>query len=312
MSTEEVSRRRAWLIAARPQTLPAGAAPVAVGAGVALQEGVFAPLPALAALVGALLIQVGTNLANDYYDAEKGVDSEDSAGYTRVTQAGLIEPERVKAAMWGTFAAAIGVGFYLVYVGGIPIMLVGLLGIASGVAYAGGPYPLGSHGLGDLFVFVWFGVVAVVGTYYAQAAAVAGVGPLPLAPPPGTLPPIALVASLPAAALSTNILVVNNVRDLEDDRAAGKYTLAVLIGYRWSRVEYLAMLGVAYLTPVALWLWFGTGPTVLLALLTLPLAAMVARTVLSETSEAGLNPALERTGQLLATHSLLFAVGLAL
>jgi len=312
MSTEDVSRRRAWLIAARPRTLPAGAAPVAVGAGVALREGVFAPLPALAALVGALLIQVGTNLANDYYDAEKGVDSEDSAGYTRVTQAGLIEPERVKAAMWGTFAAAIGVGFYLVYVGGFPIVLVGLLGIASGVAYAGGPYPLGSHGLGDLFVFVWFGVVAVVGTYYAQAVAVAGVGPLPLAPPPGTLPPIALVASLPAAALSTNILVVNNVRDLEDDRAAGKYTLAVLVGYRWSRVEFLAMLGFAFLAPVALWLWFGVGPAVLLPLLTLPLAATVARTVLAETSEAALNPALERTGQLLAAHSLLLAVGLAL
>jgi 1,4-dihydroxy-2-naphthoate octaprenyltransferase len=312
MSTEDVSRRRAWLIAARPQTLPAGASPVAVGAGVALQEGVFAPLPALAALVGALLIQVGTNLANDYYDAEKGVDSEDSAGYTRVTQAGLIEPERVKAAMWGTFAAAIGVGFYLAYVGGFPIVLVGLLGIASGVAYAGGPYPLGSHGLGDLFVFVWFGVVAVVGTYYAQAVAVAGVGPLPLAPPPGTLPPIALVASLPAAALSTNILVVNNVRDLEDDRAAGKYTLAVLVGYRWSRVEFLAMLGFAFLAPVALWLWFGVGPAVLLPLLTLPLAATVARTVLAETSEAALNPALERTGQLLAAHSLLLAVGLAL
>jgi 1,4-dihydroxy-2-naphthoate octaprenyltransferase len=312
MSTEDVSRRRAWLIAARPRTLPAGAAPVAVGAGVALQEGVFAPLPALAALVGALLIQVGTNLANDYYDAEKGVDSENSAGYTRVTQAGLIEPERVKAAMWGTFAAAIGVGFYLVYVGGFPIVLVGLLGIASGVAYAGGPYPLGSHGLGDLLVFVWFGVVAVVGTYYAQAVAVAGVGPLPLAPPPGTLPPIALVASLPAAALSTNILVVNNVRDLEDDRAAGKYTLAVLVGYRWSRVEFLAMLGFAFLAPVALWLWFGVGPAVLLPLLTLPLAATVARTVLAETSEAALNPALERTGQLLAAHSLLLAVGLAL
>jgi 1,4-dihydroxy-2-naphthoate octaprenyltransferase len=312
MSTEDVSRRRAWLIAARPRTLPAGASPVAVGAGVALQEGVFAPLPALAALVGALLIQVGTNLANDYYDAEKGVDSENSPGYTRVTQAGLIEPERVKAAMWGTFAAAIGVGFYLVYVGGFPIVLVGLLGIASGVAYAGGPYPLGSHGLGDLFVFVWFGVVAVVGTYYAQAVAVAGVGPLPLAPPPGTLPPIALVASLPAAALSTNILVVNNVRDLEDDRAAGKYTLAVLVGYRWSRVEFLAMLGFAFLAPVALWLWFGVGPAVLLPLLTLPLAATVARTVLAETSEAALNPALERTGQLLAAHSLLLAVGLAL
>jgi len=312
MRTEDVSRPRAWLIAARPQTLPAGAAPVVVGAGLAAHRGVFEPLPALAALVGALLIQVGTNLANDYYDAETGVDSEDSAGYTRVTQAGLIEPERVKAAMWATFGAAVLVGVYLVAVGGAPIVAVGLLGIASGVAYAGGPYPLGSHGLGDLFVFVWFGVVAVVGTFYVQAAAAAGVGTFPLVPPAGTLPAVAVVASLPAAALSTNILVVNNVRDLEDDRAAGKYTLAVYLGYRGSRLEYLANLGLAYLAPAALWLLFEPGIAVLLPLATLPLAAPVARTVLQEADESALNPALERTGQLLAAHSLLLAVGLAL
>ena len=313
MSTEDVSRARAWLIAARPHTLPAGASPVVVGTGLAVHEGVFAAWPALAALVGALLIQVGANLANDYYDAVKGVDSEGSAGYTRVTQSGLIEPGRVKAAMWTTFGAAVLVGCYLVYVGGVPIVLVGLLGIASGVAYAGGPYPLGSHGLGDLFVFVWFGVVAVTGTFYVQAVSAAtGVGPLPLAPPAGTLPLVALVASLPAAGLTTNILVVNNVRDLEDDRAAGKRTLAVLVGYRWSRAEYLAMLGLAYLAPVALWAAFDFAPTVLLPLLSLPLAAPVARTVLTETTEAALNPALERTGQLLAAHSVLFAAGLAL
>jgi 1,4-dihydroxy-2-naphthoate octaprenyltransferase len=311
MSTEDVSRPRAWVMAARPQTLPAGASPVVVGAGLAVGEGAFAPLPALAALVGALLIQVGTNLANDYYDAVKGVDSEDSAGFTRVTQAGLIEPERVWAAMWGTFGAAVLVGVYLVAVGGLPIVLVGLLGIASGVAYAGGPYPLGSHGLGDLAVFVWFGVVAVVGTFYVQAAAAASVGAFPLAPPPGSVPAVAVVASLPAAALSTNILVVNNLRDMENDRAAGKHTLAVYLGYRGSRVEYLAMLALAYLAPVALWLAFDRSPATLLPLVTVPLAAVVARTVLSETDEAALNPALERTGQLLAAHSLLFTVGLA-
>jgi 1,4-dihydroxy-2-naphthoate octaprenyltransferase len=314
MSTEDVSQARAWLIAARPQTLPAGASPVVVGTGLAVHEGVFAPLPALAALVGALLIQVGTNFANDYYDAEKGVDSADSAGYTRVTQAGLIEPGRVKAGMWATFGAAVLLGVYLVYVGGLPIVAVGLLGIASGIAYAGGPYPLGSHGLGDLFVFVWFGVVAVVGTYFVQAAAT--LGPAGFAFPAASMaelvPPVALVASLPAAGLTTNILVVNNVRDLEDDRAAGKRTLAVHLGYRGSRVEYLAMHGLAYLAPVALWLGFGFGPAVLLPLVTLPLAGRVAGVVLNETSESALNPALERTGQLLAIHSLLFAVGLAL
>ena len=306
---------RAWLIATRPHTLPAGASPVIVGAGLGLHQGLFEPLAALAALVGALLIQIGANLANDYYDAVKGVDSEQTEGYTRVTEAGLIEPGRVQAAMWATFGLAILVGIYLVYVGGIPILAVGLLGIASGIAYAGGPYPLGSHGLGDLFVFIWFGVIAVTGTYYVQAAAHAGgAGFLfPDATSPELVPLVAVVASLPAAALTTNILVVNNVRDLEADRKAGKYTLAVLIGSRWSRVEYLAMLGLAYFAPVALWFgWESFSPAVLLPLGTIPFAAGIARTVTTENGEKALNPALERTGQLLAAHSVLFAVGLVL
>lgn len=314
-AAEDVSRTRAWLIATRPHTLPAGASPVIVGAGLGLHQGVFEPLAALAALVGALLIQIGANLANDYYDAVKGVDSEQTEGYTRVTESGLIEPQRVQAAMWAAFGLAILVGIYLVFVGGLPILAVGLLGILSGIAYAGGPYPLGSHGLGDLFVFVWFGVVAVTGTYYVQAAAHAG-GAVFVFPETGAaelVPLVAVVASLPAAGLTTNILVVNNVRDLEADRKAGKYTLAVLVGYRWSRVEYLAMLGLAYLAPVALWLgWESFGHAVLLPLATIPFAAVVARTVLTETGEKALNPALERTGQLLAAHSVLFAIGLVL
>jgi 1,4-dihydroxy-2-naphthoate octaprenyltransferase len=320
MSATDVSRTRAWLIAARPHTLPAAAAPVIAGTGLAVHEGVFAALPAAAALLGALLIQVGTNLANDYYDAVKGVDSEDSPGYTRVTQAGLLEPDRVRAAMGGAFGLAILVGVFLVAVGGLPIVVVGLAGVASGWAYAGGPYPLGSHGLGDLFVFVWFGLVAVTGTFYVQAAAAAqatgalGVGPvtLYLLPPAGTVAAEAVVASLPAAGIATNILVVNNVRDLESDRAAGKRTFAVLVGYRWSRVEYVANLALAYLAPVALWLWFGFDPAVLLPLGTLPYAAMVARTVRIKTDEPSLNPALERTGKLLAVHSVLFALGMVL
>jgi 1,4-dihydroxy-2-naphthoate octaprenyltransferase len=306
----DVSRREAWVIAARPHTLPAAAAPVVVGVGLAVAEGSFAPWPALAALVGALCIQVGTNFANDYFDAEKGVDSDDSEGFTRVTQAGLIPPGQVRAAMVAAFAAAVFVGTYLVVVGGLPILVVGLAGVASGYAYAGGPFPLGSNGLGDLFVFVFFGLVAVTGTYYVQAAA--AVPEVPVAPPPGTVPPEAVVASLPAAGVSTAILVVNNVRDLETDRAAGKRTLAVIVGYRWSRVEFAALLALAYLAPAALWLGFGYGPAVLLPLLTLPLAVSLVRTLATETDEAALNPALERTGKLLAAHSALFAAGLVL
>ena len=305
----EHSRREAWLMAARPHTLPAAAAPVIVGTGLAVHEGLFAPLPALAAFLGAALIQIGTNFANDYYDAVKGVDTDDREGFTRVTQSGLIPPQSVKRAMYATFALAILVGTYLVSVGGLPILVIGLASVISGVAYAGGPYPLGSHGLGDLFVFVFFGVVAVMGTFYVQAAAVLA-APFPAGIPEGTVTLAAFVASLPVAAISTNILVVNNVRDLETDREAGKKSLAVLVGYRASRAEFVGMLALAYAVPFWFWLAAGYSPAVLLPLVTVPYAASVARTVLTDRSGEALNPALERTGKLLAGYSVLFALGL--
>ena len=310
MSTQDISRTKAWVMAARPQTLPAAAAPIFVGVGLAVHDGVFAALPALAAFVGAALIQVGTNFANDYYDAVQGADTEDREGFTRVTAGGLIEPAEVKRAMYLTFAAAVLVGTYLVYVGGVPIVVVGLLSVASGIAYTGGPYPLGYHGLGDLFVFLFFGVVAVTGTYYVQAAA-ALADPLSLGVPPNTLPFDAFVASLAVAALSTNILVVNNVRDKEEDATTGKRTLAVRFGYAFSRGEFAAMFALAYLVPV----WFVTresfGIAVLLPLVTLPYALSVTLTVFTETSGGALNPALERVGKLLAMFAALFGFGLS-
>ena len=309
-ATAEVSRREAWVMAARPQTLPAGAAPVLIGVGLAVADGVFAPLPAVAALVGALLIQVGTNFANDYYDAVKGTDDPDREGFTRVTAGGLIAPESVKRAMALTYGLALVVGLYLVALGGVPILVVGLSSIVAGLLYTGGPYPYGYYGLGDLFVFVYFGLVAVTGTYYVQAVAVVDAGLFPVSIPESTVTAGAVLAGVAAGALATNILVVNNIRDRESDRAAGKRTLAVLIGYRWSRVEYLLLLAVAYAVPVACWLLLGYHPAVLLALASLPLAATVSRTVLRETSGEALNPALERTGQLLALYALLLVAGL--
>ena len=311
MSGTELSRTRAWVLAARPQTLPAAAAPVVVGAGLAWHTDVFALLPTLAAFVGAALIQIGTNFANDYYDAIQGADTDAREGFTRVTQSGLIAPQSVKRAMYLTFAAAIVVGSYLVYVGGLPILLVGLLSVASGIAYTGGPYPLGYHGLGDLFVFVFFGVIAVMGTYYVQATAVLA-DPLSIGIPPQTITWTAFLASLPVAALSTNILVVNNIRDREEDVTTGKRTLAVRFGYRFSRLQFAGLAGVAYVIPGWLWLAEGFGPTVLLPLLTLPIAVVLTRTVRTETSGAALNPALETTGKLLAAYSALFGLGLAL
>ena len=311
MSGTELSRRQAWVAAARPQTLPAAAAPVIVGVGLAVHDGVAAVAPAVAAFVGAALIQIGTNFANDYYDAIQGADTDDREGFTRVTQAGLIEPRQVKAAMYLTFAAAVVVGSYLVYVGGVPILVIGLLSVISGIAYTGGPYPLGYHGLGDLFVFVFFGVIAVTGTYYVQAAAVLA-DPLTTTIPAGTITLEAVVASLPIAAISTNILVVNNIRDKAEDETTGKRTLAVRFGYGFSRAEYIGLLAVAYLVPVWLWLATELSMTVLLPLVTLPVAIRVAETIRTETSGAALNPALETTGKLLAGYALLFGVGLAI
>ena len=311
MSGTELSGTRAWLAAARPQTLPAAAAPIVVGGGLAWADGVFSLGPLLAAFVGAALIQIGTNFANDYYDAIQGADTEAREGFTRVTQSGIIAPERVKRAMYLTFATAIVVGSYLVYVGGAPILVIGLLSVISGIAYTGGPYPLGYHGLGDLFVFVFFGVIAVMGTYYVQAAAVLA-APLSTTIPPGTVTATAFLASLPVAAISTNILVVNNIRDRKEDVTTGKRTLAVRFGYRASRLEYTGLFGLAYLVPVWLWAVDGWSLTVLLPLLTLPIAAMVTRIVWTKTSGAALNPALETTGKLLAAYSLLFGIGLAL
>ena len=304
----EVTRTRAWLMAARPQTLPAALAPVLVGTALAVSEDVFAPVAALFALVGAALIQIGTNFANDYYDAKKGADTDDREGFTRVTQSGLIAAERVKQATVVTFGLAIVTGTYLVYVGGLPILVIGLVSVLCGWAYTGGPYPLGYHGLGDLFVFVFFGLVAVAGTYYVQAAAVLA-EPLSAGIPPGTLTPEAIVAGVSIAGLATAILVVNNLRDVETDAAAGKRTLAVRYGRRFARLEYLAMVAVAYLVPVWFWLDRGFGPLVLTPLVTLPLAAVVARTVWTRSDGDALNEALERTGQLLALYAACFAIG---
>ena len=307
----DVSRTEAWLMAARPQTLPAGAAPVVLGAALAFYEGVLAPVPALAALLGALLIQVGTNFANDYYDAVKGTDTADREGFTRVTAGGLIEPRRVKHAMAATYGLAVVVGLYLVYVGGVPILLVGLSSIVAGILYTGGPYPYGYYGLGDFFVFLYFGVIAVTGTYYVQAVTEVA-GAFPLWVPDGTVTLPAVVAGLGAAGLSTNILVVNNIRDLESDREAGKRTLAVMLGYRWSRAEYVGLLALSYAVPAVLWLGFGYPLTTLLPLVSLPLAVPVVRTIMTRTDGDALNPALEQTGKVFAIYAVLFAAGLTL
>jgi len=287
---------RAWILATRPRTLPAAIAPVVVGVALAQADGLLAPLPALAALVGALLLQIGANLANDYFDYVKGADVPGRQGPTRVAQSGLISLPHLRIGIAVTFGLVAVVGLYLVAVGGWPILVVGLAALLSAVAYTGGPYPLGYHGLGDLFVFLFFGLVAVGGTYYVQAL---------------TLAPAVVIAAIPVGALTTAILVVNNLRDIDTDRPAGKRTLAVQIGRRGTRLEYLLLLALAYAVPPLFWAAGWSSGWVLLSWLSLPLALRSARTILQADGPA-LNLALAATANLALAFSLLFALGLIL
>jgi 1,4-dihydroxy-2-naphthoate octaprenyltransferase len=285
-----------WLVAARPATLPAAVVPVLVGTAAALKEGAAPRVgPFLGALAAAVLIQVGTNLANDYFDHRKGADTAARLGPTRVTQSGLVAPSAVWRATLLTFGLAGLIGLYLVWVGGWPILLVGLLSILSGMAYTGGPWPLGYHGLGDLFVFVFFGVVAVTGSAYLQT---------------GELESVALVASVPVGLLVTAILVVNNLRDVETDRAAGKRTLAVRLGRPATRLQYALLVLGAYVAPLVLWLSGPLGRPLWLPWLTLPLGLALVRLVLSGVEGPILNQALKRTGQLHLLFGCLFALAL--
>ncbi len=296
VSPTHPGRLRAWLMAARPPTLPAAIVPVLVGSAVAAAAGYFRPLPFVAALLAALLIQVGTNLANDYFDHQKGADTAARLGPTRVTQSGLIAPADVRAAMIATFALAALIGLYLVVVGGWPILAIGLLSIAAGVLYTGGPWPLGYHGLGDLFVFIFFGLVAVAGTAYLHTGALSGA---------------AIGASLPISMLVTAILVVNNLRDIDTDRSAGKHTLAVLIGRRATRAQYLLLIAGAFLALPLLWLAGATSAWCWLPWLTLPLAVPLIRAVLAHEGPP-LNRALAGTARLHLLFGALFAVSLLL
>ncbi len=285
------------MMAARPKTLPAALSPVIVGIALAYRDGALSLLPALAAAAGALLIQIGVNLANDYFDYVKGVDAADRAGPTRVTHSGLIPPAQVKRGMVFTFALAALVGVYLVVVGGWPILAIGVASIVSAVAYTGGPWPLGSHGLGDLFVFIFFGLAAVIGTYYVQALRVTS---------------LVVAAAIPMGALATAILVVNNLRDINTDRRAGKRTLAVIIGPRATRREYGLLVAIAYATPILLGLAGITSFWVLLPWLSLPLAVQLLRMMFGGVSGPALNQALAETARLELVFGILFAIGLIL
>jgi len=287
---------RIWLMAARLRTLPAAIAPVLVGTALAYTlEDVFNGGAFVAAMLGSILIQVGTNLSNDYSDARRGADAEDRVGPVRVTAGGLVPPKQVLMATYITFGVAALCGVYLVAVSGIELLFVGIASIAAGVLYTGGPRPYGYEGLGEIFVFLFFGIVAVTGSTFAQTE---------------SWPWEGFVLAVPVGLLAAAILVVNNVRDIDSDRRAGKRTLAVRLGRDRGRTLYALMVYGAYLVAPLPWLLGPLSPWLMLCWLTLPLAVRLVRTVRRHADGPTLNEALAQTGLLQLAFSLLLCVGI--
>lgn len=290
-----LSPLKIWVMAARPRTLGAALAPVLIGTALAFGDGYRAWLAALAAALGATLIQIGTNFANDYFDFLKGTDHAGRLGPTRVTQAGLVSPQQVRNAFLITFALTAIPGLYLMYVGGWPILLLGLLSIASGILYTAGPFALAYIGLGDLFVLLFFGFVATAGTYYVQAQ---------------TVSPAVLWASVAPGLLSMAILTVNNLRDRTTDAASHKRTLAVRFGPTFARAEYLfCWIGAALMPWLIYFLTDHQAPFSLLASAVILMAIPAMKKVLALDSTPALNPILGQTNKLLLIYSLVFSVG---
>jgi 1,4-dihydroxy-2-naphthoate octaprenyltransferase len=289
-----LSTYQKWILASRPRTLPAAAAPVVAGAAAAFSDGSFKPVLAVVTLLASLLLQVGANIANDYYDYIKGADTHERTGPTRVTAAGLLTPSQVLAGMWVVFGAAALLGLYLTYEAGWPVIAMGLASIMTAIAYTGGPFPLGYFGLGEVFVFIFFGLIATIGTYYIQVEQVT---------------PLSVWTSVPVGLLIVAILVVNNLRDIPTDRAAGKLTLATRLGEVGTKVEYFVCVGLAYLAPVVMALFKIATPWVLVSWLSIIFLPPVFKLVLSAKGRQ-LNQALADTGRQALIFAILFGVGL--
>ncbi len=285
-----------WVLAARPKTLPAAVAPVIVGTGLAINRGKFVAINALVALACSLLIQIGTNYVNDLYDFLKGADNEKRKGPLRVLASGLITVKEMKAGSFFVFFTAFVLGLYLVYDAGIAVLIIGVLSILAGIAYTAGPFPLAYNGLGDLFVFMFFGFVGTAGTYFVQAK---------------DFSELAVLSSIPVGALITNILVVNNFRDIEEDKAAGKRTLAVIFGRNFARYQYIFLIAASFITPAVLFIFFNFQIWIFLPYLTLPVAYKLI-VMLYKLDGTQLNKTLELTAKLSAIFGLLFAAGLTL
>jgi 1,4-dihydroxy-2-naphthoate polyprenyltransferase len=292
----EISKIKSWTIASRPRTLPAAIVPVIVGSAAASYNNKFILLNAIIALTCSLLIQIGTNFTNDLYDYLKGADNEKRKGPLRVMVNELITVTEMKIGITLVFLTAFALGLYLVFTGGIFVLFIGIASILAGIAYTAGPYPLAYNGLGDLFVFMFFGVVGTVGTYYVQAH---------------ELTYLPFLCSIPVGALITNILVVNNYRDIEEDKAANKFTLAVKFGREFTRYQFIFLLVLSFAVPVILYFSFNFNFWVFLPYLSIPIALNLTKMLYSYQGKE-LNRTLELTAKLSAIFGLLFSAGLLL
>jgi 1,4-dihydroxy-2-naphthoate octaprenyltransferase len=292
---KSISQVQRWILAIRPKTLTAAIAPVVVGWGVASSTGQFHWGAAFAALFTSIMIQIGTNLVNDVVDFSKGADTEARTGPLRVTQTGLLTPRQVWGGVFFTFGIAILAGLYLTWIAGWPVLVLGAACLLSGIAYTAGPYPLAYHGLGDIFVLLFFGYAAVGGTVFVVGA---------------DLPSLTWFAATATGVLTVNILVVNNIRDIETDRMAGRKNIPVVFGRKVAEWEFALMLVVAYTIPILLIFKQFNSPWVMLTWLTLPQGINIWRILRSGLSGQALNPILGQTAQLLLRFCLLFTLGL--
>jgi len=286
-----------WVEAARPKTLAAAFVPVLIGASIAYQDQTLNWQVTIVALLCAFLIQIGTNFANDYFDFIKGSDTPDRIGFERATSAGHVTPKSMLNATIISMSLAFVFGLYLVWVGGFLVLAIGLLSLLFGILYTGGPFPLGYNGLGDVFVFIFFGIVAVMTTYYINALE-------------WSLD--SFWASLAVGALCTNILVVNNLRDVEQDAVSGKKTLGVLFGETTLKLEYTLMLFLAFSIPPHFLVQLNYSYWILLPFLLIPVAVSHTNTIWKENDKRKLNPHLEKTAKFMTLFGLLFAIGILL
>jgi 1,4-dihydroxy-2-naphthoate octaprenyltransferase len=296
MNEAHISKAQAWYLASRPKTLLAAFVPVSVGASIAFADGAFNIVATIIALLCSILIQIGTNFTNDLYDFYKGADSKKRTGPLRVVSAGIISAKEMRLGVIAVFGTAFLLGLYLVWLGGITILIIGVLSIIAGFAYTAGPFPLAYKGLGDVFVFLFFGIVATVGSYYVNALEFSW---------------IAFIASLPVGALITNILVVNNYRDLEQDKESGKNTLAVMLGKRFTFYEYLTLLIGSFFVPLIIFLHYDVSGWIFLPYLTMPFAYKLVL-MLMRLSGTQLNKALELTAKLSMAFGILLSLGFIL